>query len=186
MTKYSVEENTGRIIFTEDMGRILVVEDDNDSLYAITLLISKNHISYTIGQAKNATEASKLINEQKTPYDVAVVDMWLPEGEEAGLDVVRSLRSKDEITEIIVLTAHGDLNNVFKALESGANQYIDKKTPQAHRILLKVIENRIYQVRIRRLVEEFVTAVVMDRGGFPRQPGIIKSVARRLSRWFRT
>ena len=43
--------------------------------------------------------------------------------ENLGHQVVAAAREKDPTTEIIVLTAYGEMENVYQALKLGANQY---------------------------------------------------------------
>src|SRR5262249_40312206 len=54
---------------------------------------------------------------------------------------VAAAREKDSTTEIIVLTAYGEMENVYQALRLGANQYIDKNLPETVTAQITAIEN---------------------------------------------
>jgi len=125
---------------THSVGTRLLVVDDDDavrtSLHSLALASLPNT---EIDLAANAAEGVRQI-QRHPPYHVVVTDMRMPEGKE-GLTVVQAAREKDAITEVIVLTAYGEMENVYQALKLGANQYIDKNLPDTVTTQITAIEN---------------------------------------------
>ncbi|MFM7103585.1 MAG: response regulator [Verrucomicrobiota bacterium] len=59
--------------------------------------------------------------------DVVLMDLNLPGL--SGIECTRRLKALAPETQILVVTAHGDHDRVFQALEQGANGYLLKRTP---------------------------------------------------------
>lgn len=57
-------------------------------------------------------------------YDLMLLDLGLPDGD--GLDLVRSVRSRKDVTPILVLTARGGLDDRVNGLDAGADDYLVK------------------------------------------------------------
>ena len=110
------------------MYRLLVVDDDDAARTSLHSLVLAALPDAEIDLAADAPEGVTQI-QRHPPYHVVVTDMRMPEGLE-GLSVVAAAREKDPTTEIIVLTAYGEMDNVYQALKLGANQYIDKNLPE--------------------------------------------------------
>src|SRR5919202_3702454 len=98
--------------------RLLLADDDDAARTSLNSLVRAALPDAEIDQATNAPDATALV-QRNPPYHVVVTDMRMPEGAE-GLTVVAAAREKDPTTEIIVLTAYGDMTNVYQALRLGA------------------------------------------------------------------
>lgn len=57
-------------------------------------------------------------------FDVVFLDLMLPDGN--GLDFVAEVRRSDSDTAVVVITAHGTLDNAIRALNEGASFYLQK------------------------------------------------------------
>lgn len=119
--------------------RLLVVDDDDAARTSLQSLINATLPDAVVDVASNAAEGMAHI-ERHDAYHVVVTDMRMPEGTE-GLSVVMAAREKERTSEIIVLTAYGDMGNVYQALEVGANQYIDKNLPETVTVQISAIRN---------------------------------------------
>ena len=100
--------------------RILVVEDD----IKIANFIKKGlqEESYSVDVTYHGDEAIYLA--QVNPYDIILLDLMLPGSD--GMDVCKSLRTKDVSTPIIMLTARSKLEDKIDGLDSGADDYLTK------------------------------------------------------------
>ncbi len=137
-----------------DGGRVLLAEDVRVQLAALEQMLLAAHPDYEIITAATVEQALGCIADEE-PFDVVLTDMRMPHGEE-GLAVVEAARKKDRLTEIVVLTAYGDLDNVYKALERGATQYIAKDMRDFEQALLAVVRKRVSQVRQQRSLEGWI------------------------------
>ncbi len=98
--------------------RILLVEDD--MMIASGLCYALEAEGYTVAHARDVAAAKRLAAE--TTFDLAVLDMQLPDG--SGSDVLAVV--KPEGTAVLFLTVVDDEGVMVQALESGADDYIVK------------------------------------------------------------
>ena len=76
----------------------------------------------TVGLA-SGEEALAFI--EKEPVDVVVMDTKMP-GCRSGIDILREIKSRWPLIEVIILTGHAMLNAAREGMESGAFDYIVK------------------------------------------------------------
>lgn len=100
--------------------KALIVEDDADLRRQLCNLLGQR--GYTIEESDNGREALYLGQEYE--YDIAVVDIGLPEI--SGLDVIRQWREEGHTMPVLVLTARGDWQDKVEGLEAGADDYLAK------------------------------------------------------------
>ena len=107
------------------MRRILIVEDHVFFSGALELVLGRR-ISEENGEppafrrAATADEGLRLADEGE-PFDLAVVDLVLPDGD--GADVVRKIKTSSPGTRVAVLSSALDLSG---ALEAGADEVVGK------------------------------------------------------------
>jgi len=99
-------------------NKILLLEDD--LMIAGGLIYALEQEQYYVVHAKTVEEGKKAIN--KESFDLAILDMQLPDG--LGTELQSALSRKD--TETIFLTVVDDEGNIVKAFEEGAADYITK------------------------------------------------------------
>lgn len=63
-------------------------------------------------------------NIESKRYDVILTDIRMPGA--TGLEVLNAAKKKDPDTQVIMISAYGDTENVIKALRFGANDFIQK------------------------------------------------------------
>jgi two-component system response regulator PhoP len=100
--------------------KALIVEDDADLRRQLCNFLQQR--GYTIEQTGSGREALGLGQAQE--YDVAVVDIGLPEM--SGLDLIRQWRREGLTLPVLVLTARGDWQDKVEGLEAGADDYVAK------------------------------------------------------------
>jgi two-component system, OmpR family, KDP operon response regulator KdpE len=101
------------------MSRILVVDDDDQLRRALRINLAAR--GYDVVTAADA--ATALAAAGRTPMDLAVVDLGLPDLD--GVEVVRGLRGWTRIP-IIVLSARDAQAVKVDALDAGADDYVTK------------------------------------------------------------
>jgi two-component system KDP operon response regulator KdpE len=105
---------------TTELPRVLVVEDDK--ALRTTLIATLRAEGYYPIEAENVATARRRL-EDGNP-DLVILDLGLPDGD--GLDVLADLRSRGDLTPIVVLTARGEEDAKVKALDMGADDYVTK------------------------------------------------------------
>lgn len=100
--------------------RLLVVEDEVDLNKIITKKLSAE--TYAVDSCYNGREALDYLESAK--YDVVILDIMMTEMD--GIELVKRLRSKGDLTPVIFLTARDTIADKVKGLDIGANDYIVK------------------------------------------------------------
>lgn len=138
--------------------RILVVDDDLGVLDALTSFLSQ--CGFRVDTATNGQEALTKIEE--ADHDIILCDLQMPVM--TGLDLLRSLRGREEFhSTIIMMSAFGTSDVALEAIKLGAYDYIDK--PFSTDVLLLTI--RKAQERERLKVEnELLKSQVTKRYSF--------------------
>jgi len=100
--------------------RILLIEDS-----AVLGAAVRDHLA-SVGQAvdwmRTIADAKEALD--AVSYDLILLDLRLPDG--AGIELLRSQRSKGNTTPVIILTAHDQISDRIAGLDSGADDYLVK------------------------------------------------------------
>lgn len=119
--------------------KILVADDDPDLLDLVAYALAQ--AGYLVVKAKNGAEAVSAYDAEQP--DLAILDINMPGL--TGFEVCASLRERGT-TPIIMLTARGDEQDLVKALELGADDYLTK--PFSPRTLLARLKALLRRARI--------------------------------------
>lgn len=120
------------------MDKLLIIDDEEKLRQLLKRIISLE--GFDVAEAGTLKEGKKLL--EKMPFDVILCDVKLPDGN--GVDFVKQARLDHPYTEIILLTAYGNVPDGVQAMRNGAFDYImkgddnDKIIPLLHRALDKV------------------------------------------------
>jgi DNA-binding NtrC family response regulator len=128
-------------------GHLLIIDDEEQLRKLLGRLLALE--GYTIYEAGNIKSAYKILDKEE--IHVVLSDVKLPDGN--GVELVQQLRAKYPTTEIIVLTAYGNIADGVQAIKSGAFDYITKGDDN-NRILplvSKAMEQASLRFRIRDL-----------------------------------
>ena len=128
-------------------GKILVVDDDRNLIEVLMVrLESAGYEVVTALTEEQAIEAAK-----SEPPDLAIIDLQLEKSD--GIALMQKLRALLPDLPVIILTAHGTIENAVEAMKKGAYSYVTKPF-NARDLLLQVekaLENRGLNKEIRRL-----------------------------------
>ena len=100
--------------------RLLIVEDD--LALRTGLEDSFRGEGYQVRTAGDGHEARAHLKEHH--FDLVILDLMLPGP--GGLEILRELRTRDQRTPVLVLTARSDENDKVLGLELGADDYVTK------------------------------------------------------------
>lgn len=101
--------------------RILIIEDDSKIAYNISQYF-QNKSNFFTQEASTYEEAQYYLETEK--YDAVILDLMLPDGN--GLNLLKNLRSQENSTPVLVLTAKNQIEDKVIGLESGADDYLAK------------------------------------------------------------
>lgn len=100
--------------------RILIVEDDR--ALASGLKCSLASLGYAVDHEADAADAVGLATREA--YNLVVLDLGLPNG--SGYDVLRAIRRAGLKMPVMILTARDHVSEKVKALDLGADDYVNK------------------------------------------------------------
>lgn len=105
--------------------RVVVVDGHTLTRFGLTTLAAAHADLEVVAEARTAAEASEVIAAVRP--DVVTVAVGLPDGD--GLRLARELRDRHPSLGIVVLTAQGEDDVLFRALETGASAFVGKTAP---------------------------------------------------------
>jgi two-component system OmpR family response regulator len=100
--------------------RLLIVEDEPDLAATLHKVLAEEGFSVDVA----ADGETALWQAQAVAYDVILLDLMIPAVD--GWEVIRRLRSGDNRSPILVLTARDATPDKVLALDSGADDYLTK------------------------------------------------------------
>ena len=121
------------------MGKILVADDEDDVRLSLERRLKRDGHGVTI--AASEAGAAAAIEAAPVPFDVVLTDM-LMESPNSGVEVLKSALARDVFTEVVVLTAYGNVTNAVECMKMGAFDYVEKNIPGVDVYELISIKNR--------------------------------------------
>ena len=103
-----------------ERGRLLIVDDDPGIRDSLSRALGLE--GYTVATASDGEDALEMIGPVR--YDGIVLDVMMPSVD--GLEVARRLRSRDDPTPILMLTARHEVSDRVAGLDAGADDYLVK------------------------------------------------------------
>ncbi|WEX09246.1 response regulator transcription factor [Chelativorans sp. AA-79] len=100
--------------------RVLIVEDDAVLRDGLTVGLSIG--GFTADAVETCEEAGAALTNHE--FDALVLDLMLPDG--SGLDVLKSLRERQDATPVLLLTARDQVADRVHGLDAGADDYLGK------------------------------------------------------------
>ena len=127
------------------MARILVADDEAGLREFIVDSLELDE--HTVIAAKDGREAAKILDERG--FDLVLTDLKMPGLD--GMALLRKVRAEQPEVEVIVMTAHGTVDNAVEAMKLGAFEYLQKPIsgPDELRLLVaRAVERRGLKDRV--------------------------------------
>jgi two-component system OmpR family response regulator len=102
--------------------KILIVDDDPVTRSLLSKRLTKVG-EYEVEAAENGVNAARMIAHNY--YDVVLTDLMMPGGVD-GIGVLETAKENNLKTEVILITAHGSIDNAIVAMKKGAVDYLQK------------------------------------------------------------
>lgn len=100
--------------------KILIVDDQFGIRILLTEILQKD--GYTLFQASNGIQALSIVEEHEP--DLVLLDMKIPGMD--GLEILRRIKEIRPSTEVMMMTAYGELNMINEAIRLGAEKHFSK------------------------------------------------------------
>jgi DNA-binding NtrC family response regulator len=151
--------------------KILVVDDDTDGLEVLETRLT--HAGYDVETAESAEKA--LARVQAFGPGLIVTDVRM--SGMTGLELLERIRGSMEGVEVVVMTAHDDMETAVRAMKSGAFDFLVKPVdPKA----VQTLADRCFRERELAEGTDYVEAVALPRGRLvgrtPRMIDIYKTI----------
>lgn len=123
---------------SEGLRRVLVVDDEESMRQMLSILLKKQGID--VVTASRGQEAIDLL-ESGERFSVVMTDLSMPGGV-GGLEVLRAVKSIDNASQVIMITAFATPETAVEAIKSGAYDYLTKpfKLEQVKLVLDRALE----------------------------------------------
>ena len=108
---------------TTKQASVLVVEDDENIAYLLKFMLEREQ--YKVALARDGRKAKEFIQAQSPPH-IALLDVMLPFVD--GFELIRLIRGSItwRSVPILMLSAKTQEQAVVRALDAGANDYVQK------------------------------------------------------------
>lgn len=117
-------------------AKILLVDDSKTNLELIKMVLEEE--GYYIVTAGSATEALRKL--KRDEFDLVLTDFLMPPGKN-GILLTQDIKKKSPQTEVMIITAYGDVDNAVKAIKLGAFDFLQR--PINNDILLLKVKNAL-------------------------------------------
>jgi NtrC-family two-component system response regulator AlgB len=136
--------------------RILIVDDEPN--IRKTLRVALESMRHSVEAAVGVADAVKSV--ERSRFDVALVDLRLGGGE-SGLDLLETCRRLAPRMAVVIITAHGTIDNAVDAMRRGAFDYLSKPfTPAQVRAVMERVERlKNLQSRLDDLEEQIASEI---------------------------
>ena len=141
------------------MKKVLVAEDEESIREFIVINLTRS--GYVVEQAQNGLVALQKFNEDEEGFDVAILDIMMPELD--GLSVCKELRKKSSDLGIIMLSAKTQEMDKVTGLLFGADDYVTKPfSPSELMARVDAVYRRVEMTRGFRKNDTTGDSIVLD------------------------
>jgi two-component system response regulator HydG len=133
------------------MPKILIVDDQRNMRTTLAMML--RGVGYEVDEAADGEQGAT--TGSTGAFDLVLTDLRM--GQKDGIDVLRAIKERQPMTEVIVMTAYGTIESAVEAMRLGAFDYIQKPFTEQE-LLVKVqkaLENRRLAGEVALLTREF-------------------------------
>jgi len=125
------------------MASVLIVDDEPGVRSALSGVLRDE--GYQVDAVESGEACLELLGRQ--PFDVVVLDVWLPGMD--GLATLARLRERQVDSQVVLISGHGNIESAVRAIKLGAFDFVEKPLSLEKTVL--VVRNALRQ---RRLEDE--------------------------------
>jgi DNA-binding NarL/FixJ family response regulator len=143
--------------------RILLVDDHPVVRAGLTSMLSTIQGLDVCGAASSGEEALQMVDSEQP--DVLLLDLRMPGM--TGIELLKAIRAKTSPPKTLVLTSYESDEEIYRAIEAGAQGYLLKSTPQAEIVAaIQTVHSGRHHIPPRiaaRLAERMVRSALTQR-----------------------
>ena len=137
-------------------GDTLIVDDEDKIRNLLSRIIKLE--GFTVKEAADLKSARKIV--EKDLPDVILCDVKLPDGN--GVEFVHEMKTRFPLTEMILLTAYGNIADGVQAMKNGAFDYITKGDDNEK--IIPLLNRAVEKIRLQKRVIQLETRFHKDYG----------------------
>jgi CheY-like chemotaxis protein len=121
--------------------RVLIVDDDRRDVARFRAQLAAAETAFLVddvGWLRSAIQSAALRAASKHPYDVVLLDLYLPNG--AGIDVAAEFLRCHPLLPVLVTTSERSLHVAQQCVFHGAQDYVVKETTTADELELALLK----------------------------------------------
>lgn len=153
---------------------VLVVDDETEILLSVKNILQEE---FNVIVSKDTSSSLKVLEEIQP--DIALIDLKL--GDRDGRDIIKFIKDKELKTQIIVISAYTDVENVVDSIKLGAFDFVEK--PISPTRLKVAIKNALENLGLKKLLESKILSEGIITQS-PKMKEIIKLVEKSASTSF--
>ncbi|HEY1957651.1 MAG TPA: sigma-54 dependent transcriptional regulator [Polyangiaceae bacterium] len=151
------------------MRRVLVVDDEENIRLVLRTLLRKH--GYEVEVADSAEAALALVD--SFGPDVILTDVRMPKM--SGLDLLATLKAKNALATVIVMSAYGSIDLALEAIQAGAYDYVSKPFKADEVVLaLRKAEERETLRRENRALKEQISQQAQFESMLAKSPQMVE------------
>ena len=133
----------------KQQATVLVIDDGENMLKMMRNMLRG---TFQVLTCSSGQEALRMF--QRSPTDLVVTDIRMPDV--TGMEVLRSVKDLSPDTEVVLMTAYGQVSQAVEALKAGAYNYVTKPFEPEEMILTlqKAMERKSLRERTENLERE--------------------------------
>jgi len=129
------------------MKKLLIIDDERPILEMLEIsLASEGYEVFTAESGKAGLEIFGRENPKLILTDIKMPGM-------DGIEVLKSIKEKDNEVEVIVITGHGDMDSAVAALRCGASDFLTK--PIRDEVLMLTLERAKQKISIAKQLKNY-------------------------------
>jgi two-component system response regulator PilR (NtrC family) len=129
------------------------VDDERGLRDMLAILFKREGLDVSLAQGFKA--GREAVSGTPVPYELVITDIMMPDG--SGLDLLSLIKDRSAHTEVIVMTAHSNVETAVDAMKRGAYDFVAKPfaTSELRALVQKALEKRAIVTENERLRAQF-------------------------------
>src|SRR3989339_627964 len=134
------------------MKETILIIDDEEELRKLLAKILKLEGFFTL-EAENGTKAREIF--KKEEISLMITDVRLPDVN--GIELIREIKKVNPLTEVLVITAYGTIEDGVRAIKEGAFDYITKGDDDNK--IVSLVQKAIDKLHLKRRIQQLEKSV---------------------------
>ncbi|MEM1244827.1 MAG: sigma-54 dependent transcriptional regulator [Acidobacteriota bacterium] len=135
-------------------SRILIIDDEIGIRETLSSILQDE--GYEAVAVETAKQAEAIIGREH--FDLAILDIWLPDGD--GLDLLERLRASHFDRPIVMISGHANIDSAVKAIRLGAYDFLEKPLSLSRVVL--TVQHALEQSQLVRQLDALSTGLEQD------------------------